>query len=107
MFIDGSPHAVTDLWDVGAHHLNLKFTCSRCGHVRVIHAAAAWWWFKERRWHDHLSKVSKHVYCGECRATSGRIVRKFKMELVKEDETGLPLPMPTEHAWRDAARRRR
>lgn len=23
MFIDGSPNAVTDLWDVGAHHLSL------------------------------------------------------------------------------------
>jgi len=34
MFINGTPHAVTDLWDVGAHRLNRKFTPAFAAAIR-------------------------------------------------------------------------
>lgn len=105
MFVDGSPHAVTDLWDVGAHHLNLKFTCPRCLHSRVFHAAAVWWLFRQRRWNDRLSEVRQHFVCGVCWAAHRVKVRNPQMQIVKDDHE--PLPLPPEDEWKREARRRR
>lgn len=105
MFIDGSPHAVTDLWDVGAHHFNLRFTCRRCGHWRVFHAAAVWWRFKCKGWSGHLSQVPRHFVCSVCWRAHRLKVRGPDMKLVKEDHE--PLPLPSEKEWRQEAKRRR
>ncbi len=106
MFIGGSPHAVTDLWDVAAHHYNLKLTCIRCGHVRVFHAAGLWWLFRKRHWNDHLSVVSRRLACAVCRSVHKRTVRP-RMEIVSDEETGEPLPLPPEREWKWYAQRRR
>lgn len=105
MFLDGSPHAVTDLWDVGAHHANLKFTCPRCRHWQVFHAAAVWWHFKQRHWSSHLSQVPKRFYCSVCRKVMRHKVRP-RMEVTKEMESG-GLPLPPEREWKQEAKRRR
>jgi ribosomal protein L44E len=105
MFVDGSPHAVTDLWDVGAHHLNLRFTCRRCGHHRVLHAAAVWWWFKGKGLTGHLSRVPQRIVCGVCWTAHRLKVRNPRMELVKDDHE--PLPLPSEKEWKQEAKRRR
>ena len=105
MFVDGSPHAVTDLRDVGAHHLNLRFTCRRCGHHQVRHASAVWWWFKGKGWNGHLNQVPQRIVCGVCWTAHRLKVRNPRMELVKDDHE--PLPMPSEKEWKQEARRRR
>jgi hypothetical protein len=105
MFLNGSPHAVTDLWDVGAHHANLKFTCRRCGHWQVFHAAAVWWRFKQRGWSGHLAAVPQRFFCTVCRKVKREKVRPH-MEIVKELENG-NLPLPPEQEWKQEAKRRR
>lgn len=107
MFVNGSPHAVTDLWDVGAHHYNLKFTCPRCGHWRILHAAALWWLFRKRDWNGHLSNVPRRIVCGVCRSACGETERNPKMEIVSAEESGEPLPLPPEREWKLEAKRRR
>ena len=107
MFINGSPHAVQDLWDVGAHHYNVKFTCRRCGHWRVLHAAALWWLFETRRWNGRLSEVRRRAVCGVCWSASQVKVRNAKMDIVDDEPTGDPLPMPSARDWKREARRRR
>jgi ribosomal protein S27AE len=107
MFIDGSPHAVTNLWDVGAHHLNLKFTCGRCGHSRVFHAAAVWWLFRQRGWNEHLSQVRQRFVCGACWAAHRVRARAPRMEVVKEDHEAPSLPLPPEREWKQESKRRR
>jgi hypothetical protein len=107
MFLNGSPHAVTDLWDVGQHHTNVKFTCPKCGHWRIFHAAALWELFRRRRWSDHLSQVQQHFYCGVCAITERRKIRPQKMEFVSEETTGAGLPLPSRDAWKREAKRRR
>lgn len=106
MFIGGSPHAVTDLWDVAAHHYNLRFTCNRCGHMRVFHAAGLWWLFKQRHWNDHLRVVPRRLACGVCRLVLKRTIRP-RMEIVSDQETGEPLPLPPDREWKRYALRRR
>ena len=105
VFIDGSPHAVTDLWDVGAHHLNIKFTCPRCQHSRVFHAAAVWWLFRQRGWNGHLSRVAQRFACEVCKRAHRRKVRPMRIELVKDNHD--PLPLPPEQEWQAEAKRRR
>lgn len=105
MFIDGSPHAVTDLWDVGAHHLNLKFTCPRCGHWQVFHAAAVWWHFKRKGWSGHLSAVSGRFFCSVCSNVMRQKIRP-QMMITKESESG-GLPLPDQRDWKQEAKRRR
>jgi hypothetical protein len=107
MFINGNPHAVTDLWDVGAHRYNLKFTCRGCGHARVFHAAALWWWFEQRRWNGHLSVVPSRIVCGVCWSALRQKVRDPIMEIVDDPDEGDDLPLPPAREWRLAARRRR
>lgn len=105
MFLNGSPHAVHDLWDVGAHHANLKVTCSRCGHWKVIHAAALWCLFQKKGWSSHLSEFSTRLCCGVCWQTHQMKVRP-RWEIV-EDEAGDDLPLPSEREWKVEAKRRR
>jgi hypothetical protein len=107
MFINGSPHAVTDLWDVAAHHLNLKFTCPRCGHSRVLHAATVWWRFQQMGWNGHLSQVAKRIMCGTCWEAAREKVRSPTMELVEAPDDDDPLPLPPAREWKRAGLRRR
>ena len=108
MFINGSPHAVTDLWDVGAHRYNLKFTCRRCGHSTVLHAAAVWRWFREKRCNAHLSEVPKRIVCRTCWETHHLKIRDPIMEITDEvDDPDSSLPLPSEREWKLEARRRR
>jgi hypothetical protein len=107
MFIDGSPHAVTNLRDVVAHHLNLKLTSRLCGHSRVFHAAAVWWLFRQRGWSEHLSEVRQRFVCGVCWAAHRAKARDPRMEVVEEDHEPPPLPLPPEREWKQESRRRR
>jgi hypothetical protein len=102
VFIGGSPHAVADLWDVPAHHYNLKLTCPQCGHVRVVNAAGLWRLFRQRSWKDHLRAVPRRLACG----VINRTVRP-RMAIVSDEETGEPLPLPPEREWQRNALRRR
>lgn len=105
MFLNDSPHAVTDLWDVGAHHMNLRFTCQRCGHWKILHAASLWALFRRRRWPSHLSEVPNQLCCGVC-WTVDRVKVRPRLEIVK-DEAGDDLPLPSEREWKREAKRRR
>lgn len=107
MFVDGNPHAVHDLWDVGAHHYNVKFTCRRCGHWRVFHAAALWWLFETRRWNGHLSEVRRRVVCGVCWSVTREKVGRATMEIVDDNPSGDGLPLPSDRDWKAEARKRR
>lgn len=106
MFLNGSPHAVHDLWDVAAHHANLKLTCKRCGHWRIFHAAAVWWLFCNKGWHGNLRAAAERFYCGVCWEVD-RVKIRTSIELVNSEASGDELPLPPEREWKREARRRR
>jgi hypothetical protein len=101
-----SVNPLRDLFDAAVRGHTIKLTCRRCGHVRVLHAHALWWLFHRRGWPDGFRDLQGRSVCTSCREQR-RTSRNPKLELVHEEITGEPLPLPPLHEWKREVHRRR
>lgn len=102
-----SAYPLRDLFDAAVRHRSVKLSCRQCGHVRIFHGHALWWLFHRRGWPDRFAEVERRCLCGACLKRTGRKVRGAKLELVEEEPTGAPLPLPAQADWRRELGRRR
>ena len=100
-------YPLRDLFDAAVRHRSIRLSCRRCGHARVFDGHALWWHFHRREWPDRFGDVRRRSVCSSCLERLGRKVRNPRLELVDEEPTGDPLPMPTEADWKRELRRRR
>lgn len=98
-------HPLRDLLDAAVRGYTIRLTCHGCQHARVFDAHALWWYFNRRGWNDRFSHVRRRAVCTRCLAAQRGKVRQPKLELVREDVTGEPLPMPPLREWKAMLRR--
>ena len=102
-----SPYPLRDLFDAAVRQYAVRLTCLRCGHVRIFDSHGLWYLFDRRGWDDRFSEVARRAVCEPCRSKHGFTTRFPKLELVREESTGEPLPPPPRPVWRRALSRRR
>ena len=102
-----SPYPLRDLFDAAVRGHTIKLTCWSCGHVRILHAHALWWMFHGRGWPDRFKDLQSRCVCVPCRTERNVIIRNPKLELVHEEITGDPLPLPPLGEWKRELGRRR
>lgn len=94
-----------DVFDAAVRGYTIKLTCQSCRHARVFNAHALWWLFHRRGWNDRFPHLRRRAVCSACLGGQGRKIRQPKLDLVYDDPTGTPLPMPPEHEWKAMVRR--
>jgi hypothetical protein len=107
MYPEGSAYPLRNLWDAAVRQYSIKLTCLECGHVRVLHGHGLWWLFERKGWPQGFQEVQRRAHCVPCRRDRQRVVRNPKLELVHEEVTGGPLPLPNPSEWRRALSRHR
>ena len=96
-----SPPNVTSIFEAARLGWNIKLTCWKCGHVRVLHAAALWFKMSRRGAPDHLIEVKRYAWCVPCLTERNMKIGGPKVELTRDDLTGDPLPLPSERQWKE------
>jgi hypothetical protein len=107
MYPDGSAYPLRNLWDAAVRKYSIKLTCRSCGHIRILHSVALWWLFERKGWSGGFNEVRRRAVCVPCRTRAGRRVRNPTLELVHEEITGEPLPLPSQSDWKKALARHR
>ena len=107
MYPDGSAYPLRNLFDAAVRQYSIKLTCQACQHVRILHPHALWWMFDKKGWPDSFRDVQRRAVCVPCRKLRAETVRNPRLELVHEEITGEPLPLPSEQEWRRALSRHR
>lgn len=107
MYLEGSANPLRNLFDAAARGYSIKLTCWSCSHVRILHGHGLWWLFDQRGWLDNFKAVRWRLVCGPCLRERNQKIRNPKLELVHEEITGDPLPLPSESEWKRALRRHR
>ena len=107
MYAEGSAYPLRNLWDAAVRHYSIKLTCRVCGHVRILHGVGLWWLYERRGWPDGFAEVTRRSVCIPCRSERRRVVRNPAFELVHEEITGEPLPLPSVSEWKKALARHR
>jgi hypothetical protein len=102
-----SAYPLHTLFDAAVRGYTIKLTCQACGHVRILHAHALWWHFRQRYWPERFTDLRARCVCVPCRSGRRIIVRNPKLELVHEEITGEPVPLPPISAWKRELGRRR
>lgn len=102
-----SAYPLNTLFDAAVRGYSIKLTCRRCRHVRVMHAHALWWMFHKRGWPERFRDLQRRCHCTRCRERHNRIVRMPALDLVHEEVTGDPLPLPPLSEWKRELGRRR
>lgn len=99
--------AFTHITDCALFHRNLKLTCKRCGHVRVLSGHALWWLFERKGWDDRLTAIGARFRCAICWSTARTISRQPGIDVVEEPTIGAQPPMPSERDWKRLVSRQR
>ena len=107
MYPQGSAYPLHNLWDAAVRGYSIKLTCRACGNVRILHGVGLWWLFERKGWSDGFREVRRRSVCLSCRQRCGKVVRNPKFELVHEEITGEPLPLPSDREWKRALARHR
>lgn len=107
MYPEGSAYPLRTLFDAAVRQYSIKLTCRACQHVRILHPHALWWMFDKKGWPDSFKDVQRRAVCVPCRKLRNEIVRNPRLELVHEEITGEPLPLPNEQEWKRALSRHR
>ncbi|MEA1015329.1 hypothetical protein [Sphingosinicella sp. LY1275] len=107
MYPEGSAYPLRTLFDAAVRQYSIKLTCRACRHVRILHPHALWWMFDKKGWPDSFRDVQRRAVCVPCRKLRGEIVRSPRLELVHEEITGEPLPLPSKQEWKRALSRHR
>ena len=102
-----SAYPLRTLFDAAVRGYSIRLTCWRCGHVRVLHAHALWWKFHQRGWPERLPDLRSRCLCVPCYKERFQIIRNPRLELVHEEISGEPLPLPPAHEWKKELGRRR
>lgn len=87
------------LTDLALRFWNVRLTCRRCRHVRVLHGAAVWWLFQRKRWNDDLMDAARHFHCGPC-SENGAGRQAPWIDKTRDEPTGEPLPLPSDYEWK-------
>jgi hypothetical protein len=106
MYPEGSAYPLRNLWDAAVRQHTIRLTC-RCGHVRIFHGHGLWWLFERKGWPSSFNQVRRRAVCTRCLEEGRGLVRYPKLELVHEEITGGPLPLPTPGEWKKALSRHR
>jgi hypothetical protein len=106
MYPEGSAYPLRNLWDAAVRHYSIKLTC-RCGHVRILHGVGLWWLFERQGWSDSFYEVRRRALCTSCLRERSRMARNPALDLVHEEITGEPLPLPSDREWKKALARHR
>lgn len=96
-----------ELWDAATHHYSIRLTCRRCGHSRVLHAAALWWLFHRKGWAARFRDVRRRMFCAMCWARRHERLHGPDLDLVRDEPTDTSIPLPSELDWKRELRRRR
>ena len=107
MYPKGSAYPLRNLWDAAVRSYSIKLTCRQCQHVRILHGVGVWWLFERKGWSDTFYEVRRRALCTSCLRERGCICRKPKLDLVHEEITGEPLPLPSDREWKKALARHR
>ena len=107
MYPEGSAYPLRNLWDAAVRKYSIKLTCRACGHIRILHGIGLWWLFERKGWSGGFREVQRRAVCVPCRSQRKRIVRSPSLELVHEEITGEPLPLPSQQEWKKALARHR
>ena len=107
MYPEGSANPLRTLWDAAVRGYTIKLTCWACRHIVVRHAHALWWHFERKGWNDSFKELQKRCVCRPCLKERNQIIRNPRLELVQEEITEEPLPLPSQEEWKRALRRRR
>ena len=102
-----SAYPLYTLFDAAVRGYSIKLTCWSCGHVRILHAHALWWKFHKRGWPERFKDLQSRCVCVACRDGRRTIIRNPTLDLVHEEITGEPLPLPPQSEWRRELGRRR
>jgi len=105
--MDESPPNTTSIFEAARLGWNLKVTCWRCGHVRVLHAAAVWLRLSVRGRPDHVTEVKRYGKCMTCLKERREIITGPKVELVRDKADAEWLPMPNDRQLKDGMKRMR
>ena len=107
MYPEGSAYPHRNLWDAAVRQYSIKLTCRACGHVRILHGVGLWWLYERKGWLGGFHEVRRRAICISCRMERGQVVRNPSLELVHEEITGEPLPLPSHSEWKKALARHR
>lgn len=107
MYPAGSAYPLRNLWDAAVRQSSIKLECWSCHHVTIRHAHALWWHFEQKGWPDSFKELQKRCVCIPCRTERRQIIRNPKLELVHEEVTNEPLPLPSAQEWKRALARHR
>lgn len=107
MYPQGSANPLGNLFDAAVRQYSIKLTCWSCGHVRILHGHALWWLFERKGWRSNFKDVRWRLVCGPCLRERNEKIRNPQLELVHEEITGDPLPLPSQDEWKRALRRHR
>ena len=95
----------TCLFEAAAWRSAIKVTCGRCRRSVTFNPHGLWWLFERKGWNDNLRGIAAHLYCKKCRDAFGDRVRGPRIELVKESDDDLCLPLPDHRTWKRALTR--
>jgi len=76
-----------------------------CGHSASFDPHGLWWHFERRGWDDYFEAARKRFWCIVCLSAHRRRYRPVKIELVKQSDRDIVLPLPSELEWKRLLRR--
>ncbi|MCW3847351.1 hypothetical protein OF829_08865 [Sphingomonas sp. LB-2] len=92
--------------DLALRFWNVRLSCQRCGHQRVLHGAALWKLFDRKGWRDDVQSAARRFHCAYCRKQDGSLVRP-RLDKTKDPPTGAVLPLPSDAEWKKLTARYR
>lgn len=107
MFPEGSANPLRSLFDAAVRQYAIQLTCWACRHVSIRHAHALWWLFERKGWPNSFKELRKRCVCRACFERRNQIIRNPALELVHQNVTDEPLPLPSQEEWKCALRRHR
>lgn len=88
------------LFDCALYKINLRVTCHRCGHSKVIDAPGHWWRCERQGLDDSIAALGKKLYCSSCFQNRQVKVRNLAIAQTNDKADGLLLPGPGEYEWK-------
>lgn len=92
--------SIRTLFDCALYKINLRITCHRCGHSKVIDAPGHWWKCEQRGYDDSIAAFVKRLYCSTCFKKSQSKIRDLRIAQTYDYADGLLLPGPNEYQWK-------
>lgn len=85
---------------------NVRLSCLRCGHQRVLSGARLWWLFYGKCWADDLRSAVQRFHCDHCKRQGLSRVRP-RIDTTKDAPSGGKLVDPPDHEWKKLTARYR